>query len=241
VHSDDDVLDQLRDFAKKVRVKEEPKSLKKNDKKSAQNAVEAKHKEQLDKLKQKLSTALKTIESQDLWIDVLNQKMESVKGIDQEEFKSELSRMEEQVEYFKAQAQALESRPGTMEIGQSFASAEDILAFKATIESLEERLQRYIEFRTQVIQALGMNVISATDDEIFQAIRKSFDSSYRPMSSQYQSGPLTSGQCGYRAQSAGPLQHDSAYDQMGRSLPPPPPPSSSYQYGRVQSAYRHGY
>eukprot|EP00049_Salpingoeca_infusionum_P014305 m.267428 g.267428 ORF g.267428 m.267428 type:complete len:948 (+) comp15639_c0_seq1:280-3123(+) len=200
VYSDDDVLDGVRSFAHNAREHQEeprkkptPPSGRRNDGRTPSSrthrgrpepsrkerdtlkgtAEKAEHK--AAQLKQKLETAMKTIESQDLWIEVLNQKLESSKSDMTPDTQAEITRLQEQVEYFKAQAATLEtslSRPGTMSASAGVASMDDVLAFKTTIENLESRLQNYIEFRTKIINALGMNVISATDREILDAIAR---------------------------------------------------------------------
>eukprot|EP00045_Choanoeca_perplexa_P005203 m.44111 g.44111 ORF g.44111 m.44111 type:complete len:917 (-) comp12993_c0_seq1:81-2831(-) len=129
------------------------------------------------KIKKKLTTALKTIESQDMWIDVLNRKLESSQGGSTGVVQTEMRRLEEQVSYLKQQLMARDSsRPGTaMPAYHSMvngAGAADILAFKSTMSDLEARLSKHIEFRERVIQALGLSVISAPDEDILRAIHR---------------------------------------------------------------------
>eukprot|EP00730_Choanoeca_flexa_P003793 TRINITY_DN11502_c0_g1_i1.p1 TRINITY_DN11502_c0_g1~~TRINITY_DN11502_c0_g1_i1.p1 ORF type:complete len:915 (+),score=243.51 TRINITY_DN11502_c0_g1_i1:144-2888(+) len=133
--------------------------------------------EDYQKVKKKLTTALKTIESQDMWIDVLNRKLESSTSGASDIVQTEMRRLEDQVAYLKQQLSARDaSRPGTaMPAYQGVingAGAADILAFKSTISDLEARLQKHIEFRERVIQALQLSVISAPDEEILRAIHQ---------------------------------------------------------------------
>ncbi|EDQ86954.1 uncharacterized protein MONBRDRAFT_10463 [Monosiga brevicollis MX1] len=137
------------------------------------------------KLKKKLSTALKTIESQDMWIDVLNRKLDrgetgGVHGGQSQETR----RLEDQIASLKQQLLHATSRPGTsLPTYQSGlgAGASDILAFKHTIADLEGRLQKHIEFRERLLKALGMGVISASDEEILLRVEQLVQGLNRPM------------------------------------------------------------
>eukprot|EP00055_Hartaetosiga_balthica_P008074 m.28948 g.28948 ORF g.28948 m.28948 type:complete len:878 (+) comp6106_c0_seq1:258-2891(+) len=117
----------------------------------------------VEKLKRKLDTALKTIESQDMWIDSLNQgdRKHNMSSLNMEK-EGELQSLRAEVSQLRA-SQRLASG-GTLQ-------SDDVLAFRNAITDLERRLQKHITFRSKIIQELGLSVISASDHEILTRIK----------------------------------------------------------------------
>lgn len=109
------------------------------------------------KLKKKLTTALQTIESQDLWIELLNRKLGGDGG-GPDGVRQSGSRAASPTKAF-ASSEAV-----------SAVKESEVAALKNEILDLEARLQKHIEFRERVIQTLGLKAISAPDYEILQAI-----------------------------------------------------------------------
>eukprot|EP00043_Microstomoeca_roanoka_P014084 m.138729 g.138729 ORF g.138729 m.138729 type:complete len:910 (+) comp15922_c0_seq2:343-3072(+) len=129
--------------------------------------------QEVKKLKRKLAAALKTIESQEMWISTMEKKLKDHKGNAFAQHDEEIRQLQSEVAHWKQQVMIMEqSRPGTAQLNNSYGglSQTDLMAFRSTISELEGRLQKHIDFRAKVIRALGMTVISATDQEILQTI-----------------------------------------------------------------------
>jgi len=117
------------------------------------------------KVKRRLQTALQTIESQDLWIELLNRKLSATGG------DTTGGRMDH------GQTGG-SSRPGSpmrppscaAYAGSGMHMQGEVAALKNEVLDLEARLQKHIEFREKVIQVLGLRAISAPDYEILQTI-----------------------------------------------------------------------
>ena len=195
LHSHEAVLDALRSYVRKQAGRSRHGADEEHGRRSQKNRGD--HDEaDYQKLKKRLSTALKTIESQDMWIDVLNRKVESLGGGGSAHtagMQQEVRRMEQEVSHLKRQLSLKDSgvgRPGSsMPLYQNIfgvagpsvmggslhapntVGPSDMLAFKSTIADLEARLQKHVEFRERVLEVLGLKVISASDDEILRHIR----------------------------------------------------------------------
>ncbi|EGD74840.1 hypothetical protein PTSG_07070 [Salpingoeca rosetta] len=174
-HDDEAILDTLRAALKERTHKPtSPSERRRGGRKRADSDNES-HEREMKKLKRKLSAALKTIESQEIWITAMEKKLKHAKGSTSSLQDEEIRSLQAEVAHWKNQA--ITSRPATAHVSTSSLSPSagmlgpnDILAFKNTISELEARLQKHIDFRAKVIRALRMPVISATDEEILNAI-----------------------------------------------------------------------
>lgn len=114
-------------------------------------------------LLRKLQTAMKTITSQDMWIDILNKKLKKLDLAHQSELHREVASLQEQVTLYKRHL-ATDDKTAPNPVDAEMTS------FKDTIAKLELKIQRHVEFRDKLIHALGIRAVSVPDNDIIDHV-----------------------------------------------------------------------
>lgn len=134
------------------------------DKKTATSALSE---QDVRRMEKKLKTAMQTIESQDLWIDLLNRKIEQFDKSAVRQVHSEAERIEGHVAALKKTLRDSQAVPVLPQVPG------DALEFKALRESnadLTVRVQKLGEFRERVVRTLGIKAITVPDYDVFQTL-----------------------------------------------------------------------